>query len=123
MNIYQTKQKLKNNYGKKHKTIFFLYKSRIWNLALEQIKSANVRSYTFNNEALIKEFWKLDDKKPVVLFDGKSAKDRDKFLRFTDIRITKDNYNTFYTKNVQIDTIIQPVYSDNNLIYRCLVNF
>ena len=123
MSIYQTKKKLKNNYGKKHKTIFFLYKSRIWNLALEQIKSANVRSYTFNNEALIKEFWKLDDKKPVVLFDGKSAKDRDKFLRFTDIRITKDNYNTFYTKNVQIDTIIQPVYSDNNLIYRCLVNY
>ena len=123
MSIYQTKKKLKNNYGKKHKTIFFLYKSRIWNLALEQIKSANVRSYTFNNEALIKEFWKLDDEKPVVLFDGKSAKDRDKFLRFTDIRITKDNYNTFYTKNVQIDTIIQPVYSDNNLIYRCLVNY
>ena len=123
MSIYQTKKKIKNNYGKKHKTIFFLYKSRIWNLELEQIKSANVRSYTFNNEALIKEFWKLDDKKPVVLFDGKSAKDRDKFLRFTDIRITKDNYNTFYTKNVQIDTIIQPVYSDNNLIYRCLVNY
>ena len=121
MSIYQTKKKLKNNYGKKHKTIFFLYKSRIWNLALEQIKSANVRSYTFNNEALIKEFWKLDDKKPVVLFDGKSAKDRDKFLRFTDIRITKDNYNTFYTKNVQIDTIIQPVYSDNNLIY-CVIS-
>ena len=123
MNFYHTKKKLKNNYGKKHKTIFFLYKSRIWNLASEQIKSANVRSYTFNGEALIKEFWKLDDKKPVVLFDGKSAKDRDKFLRFTDTRITKDNYNTFYTKNVQIDTIIQPVYSDNNLIYRCIVNY
>ena len=93
---------------------------------MKQIKSANVRSYTFNyisNEALIKEFWKLDDEKPVVWFDGKSAKDKGKFLRFVDTRITKDNYNTLYTKNVQLETITQPVYGDNNLIYRSIVNY
>ena len=112
--------------GKNTKQCFFLDKPRIWNLASEQIKSANVRSYTFNymlNEAIMKEFWKLDDKKPVVWFAGKSANNRDKFLRFIDIRITKDNHNTLYTKNVQFDTIIQPVYSDNNLIYRPIVNY
>ena len=112
--------------GNNTRHIFFLDKSRIWNLASEQIKSANVRSYTFNyisNKTLIKEFWKLDDKKPVVWFDGKSAKDRDKFLRFIDTRITKDNYDTLYTKNIQFETIMQPVYGDNNLIYRSIVNY
>ena len=62
-------------------------------------------------------------KKPDAWFDGKSAKDRDNFLRFIDPRITKDNYNTLYTKNVQFDTIIQPVYGDKNLIYRSIVNY
>ena len=54
-----------------------------------------------SNVALIKEFWKLDAKNPVVWFDGKIAQDRDTFLRFIDTRITKDNYNTLYTKNGQ----------------------
>ena len=73
------------------------------------------------NKALIKEFLKLNNKKPVVWFDGKSAKNRDKFLRLIDTRITKDNYNKLYTKNVQLDTIIEPVYGDSNLIYRSIV--
>ena len=41
-----------------------------------------------SDEALKKEFWKLDDTKPVVWFHGKSAEDRDKYLRFVDQRIT-----------------------------------
>ena len=111
--------------GKNKRQFFFLDKSRIRNLTSEQIKSANVGSYTFNylsNEALIKKFQKLGDKKHVVWFDGKSAKDSDKFLRFIDTRITKDNYNTLYTKNVQFDTIIQPAYVGNSLIYRSINN-
>ena len=43
-------------------------------------------------------------KKPVIWFNGKSAKDRDKFLKFIDTRITKDNYNKLYAKNIQFDT-------------------
>ena len=88
-----------------------------------------------SNEALINTFWKLDDKKLVVWFDGKSTKDRDKFLRFLDTRITKDKLFlskciivyymsiTLYTKNVQFDTNIQPVYGNSNLIYRSIVNY
>ena len=62
-------------------------------------------------------------KKPVIWFNGKSAKDRDKFLKFIDTRITKDNYNKLYTKNVQFDIITQPVYSNSNLIYRSIVTY
>ena len=100
---------------KNTRQIFILDKSRIWNLVLEQIESANVRSYTFNimsNETLIKEFWKLADKKPVVWFDGKSAKDRDK-LRFIEVKVR------FTLKMYKLI----PVYDDNNLIYRSIVNY
>ena len=62
-------------------------------------------------------------KKPVTWFNGKSAKDRDKFLKFIDTRITKDNYNKLYAKNVQFDTITQPAYSNSNLIYRSIVTY
>ena len=75
------------------------------------------------NKTLLNEFLKLNNKKPVAWFDGKSAKERDKFLRLIDTRITKDNYNTLYTKNVQFDTIIEPVYGDSNLIYRSIVKY
>ena len=75
-----------------------------------------------SDEALIKEFWKLDDTKPVVWFHGKSAEDRDKYLRFVDQRITKDNYNTLYGKIVQFDTILQPVFGNNTTLYRSIVN-
>ena len=76
-----------------------------------------------SEKALIKEFWKLDDTKPDVWFHDKSAKDKDNFLKFVDTRITKDQNNSLYTKNLQFYTVLQPVFGNITRLFMFLVSY
>ena len=112
--------------GKDTTQKFFIDESRIWNFLSEKIEAANVTSYTFNymsDKNLIKEFWKISDSIPIRDFSKEVLVHEDDFTRFVDKKTAKDNYNVLYSGIVQLDTVIQPIYGDRNVLYSSIVSY